>query len=111
MPQPAQARAALALYGRKDAELLARVSVSSDAYGSWPVFDARGELVSYEVRAQRGVRAGRVDDQVQQAVYRAGKVSQLEAGARGASAACRSAACWAGCCSRLFAKPLSLHLA
>ena len=46
-----QAREALAGYYAEDPALLARVSVSSDAFGSWPVFDERGRLTSYEARA------------------------------------------------------------
>ena len=46
-----QARKALAMYHAEDPALLARVSVSSDAFGSWPVFDERGRLTSYEARA------------------------------------------------------------
>lgn len=46
-----QARKALAMYYEEDPALLARVSVSSDAFGSWPVFDERGRLTSYEARA------------------------------------------------------------
>ena len=46
-----QAREALAMYFAEDPALLARVSVSSDAFGSWPVFDEHGCLTSYEARA------------------------------------------------------------
>ncbi|KAK9834177.1 hypothetical protein WJX81_005973 [Elliptochloris bilobata] len=45
------ARVALAMYYREDPALLERVSVSSDAFGSWPVFDERGSLTSYQVTA------------------------------------------------------------
>ncbi len=44
-----QAREALALYHREDPALLPRVTVSSDAFGSWPVFDDLGCLVEYRV--------------------------------------------------------------
>ena len=46
-----QAREALAMYYAEDPALLERVSVSSDAFGSWPVFDEHGRLTSYEARA------------------------------------------------------------
>lgn len=39
------------MYYAEDPALLARVSVSSDAFGSWPVFDEHGRLTSYEARA------------------------------------------------------------
>ena len=38
------------MYFAEDPALLARVSVSSDAFGSWPVFDEHGRLTSYEAR-------------------------------------------------------------
>lgn len=46
-----QAREALALYHREDPALLPRVTVSSDAFGSWPVFDDLGRVVEYRVSA------------------------------------------------------------
>ena len=46
-----QAREALAMYYAEDPALLERVSISSDAFGSWPVFDEHGRLTSYEARA------------------------------------------------------------
>ena len=47
----AQAREALALYHREEPALLSRVTMSSDAFGSWPVFDDLGRLVEYRVCA------------------------------------------------------------
>ncbi len=64
------------------------MSVSSDAYGSWPVFDARGELVSYEVRAGAALGRARGRPGASGLCAGAGKASPLEAGAGGASAAC-----------------------